>query len=321
MSGTPEVHLRAEPDTDIQPVVQQLAVGLSASGIGVCGSDEGASIARVVIVGGPHDASPTVRVEDDVTHKRLERRLELSGVPVDGRPVAIALYVEELLQVSWAELAMRTRAASLHAPVDAPPEVAREVARALPPLREQPQPAQLTSERRRRTPPGPLRLSIGGSLTRYRGGLSQAGPVVGVGYRLLAWLEASVRFAYRLPARTRARNGRVDTQSIVGGAQLTPRVRLPAGVSLVFPQGLDVIGVTFLARANEDAIAKSASRVAVLINHGAGLSAELSRGFSLCALGRVSWTASPAEASDDGRVVVGIAGVGGEGELSLNAHF
>ncbi len=90
-----------------------------------------------------HAALAEVRVEDrgnqriaiDVfdraTDKRVGRDLELSNVPPNGRALAVAIAIDELLRASWAELALRSErverpGAATHAPPPAPapqPEV------------------------------------------------------------------------------------------------------------------------------------------------------------------------------------------------------
>jgi hypothetical protein len=313
-----DVLLTSEPEAvPLDEVYAQLAAGLSGSGIRVCGTTTGEPLARVTLIGDPRDETPTIRVSDRVTHKQLERSLELAQIPADGRPVAIALYIEELLQVSWAELALKTEAAAQREPISAPQEVKREVAKALPPPKRQ----VIVRPPRAPRPPLGVRLAVGATISRFHGGLTQAGPTLSLGLSVRRWLEASLRLGYRLAPRSYAQSGSVDTQSMVAGAFLTPRVSLGTRLSLLFPQGFDVSSTTFLAHANADAVAGSAVRVAVVILHGAGLEVRLTRSLSLCAIGRLSWTALPAEAAEDGRAVVGISGIGGEGELTLNARF
>lgn len=50
-----------------------------------------------------------VRVRDDVTHKRLARDVDLSATPASGWSLGLAISAVELLEASWAELALEPR--------------------------------------------------------------------------------------------------------------------------------------------------------------------------------------------------------------------
>ena len=117
-------HARAECKADEQPGVElyagaaelapmaaALGAGLLRSGIAVCAGEPAAQRVARVDVSRSRAGSTTWRIVvlDDVTHKSVERSIALGGVPEDSRAIALALYVEELLQASWAELALAQR--------------------------------------------------------------------------------------------------------------------------------------------------------------------------------------------------------------------
>jgi hypothetical protein len=75
-----------------------------------------------------------IEVSDSITDKRIERTIDLSRIPADARPLAVATSTDELLRASWIELAMKDAPPPAMAP---PPEVTAAVASAL----ESPAPA------------------------------------------------------------------------------------------------------------------------------------------------------------------------------------
>jgi hypothetical protein len=84
-----------------------LAAELAHRGIDVCAADatprEPAAIARLSAT----DATVVVELDDRVTHKRVGRDLTLERLPANGRALAIAIAIDELLRASWAELTLR----------------------------------------------------------------------------------------------------------------------------------------------------------------------------------------------------------------------
>jgi hypothetical protein len=295
----------------LEEMGRQLGAGLATSGIRVC-VGESPSEGRVaqVDVDVPPEGEVSVRItlRDDVTTKTLQRSVDLSAIPTDSRAVAVALYVEELLQASWAELALQKRVyLREHAPA-APPEVRREVEGVLPVSRP---PA---AERR-------LRLSLGGAVASSRGGLLQAGPELSAAFRALPWLEAEGRVGYRIGPSTAAPHGTITGESILAGAFVDFVWPLAPAMTLHFPQGADAFRVTFFAHANPGALANSDTRFAVVVSHGVGLRLALGPVLSISAIGRFCWTALPADAADDHHVVTGVSGVGGEGKVEVDALF
>jgi len=116
-----------------EAVRSDLRAGLLPSNIDVCaeGPASPRPLASVVIVEVESGrARYSVDVTDSVTQKRVGRDLVLDKLPVDGRPLALAVAAEELLRASWAELALR----GVHsAQTAAPPEVRAVVEKSSPP--------------------------------------------------------------------------------------------------------------------------------------------------------------------------------------------
>ncbi len=81
--------------------------------------------------GAPEPTSVEVQIDDGLTGKQVSRRIELSRVPADSRPLVVAVGADELLSASWAELNVKHVAAprpARPAPrVVAPPPARRRI--------------------------------------------------------------------------------------------------------------------------------------------------------------------------------------------------
>jgi hypothetical protein len=84
-----------------------LAAELAHRGIDVCAPDattrEPAALASLTA----DEATVIIELDDRITHKRVGRDLPLARVPPNGRALAIAIAIDELLRASWAELTLR----------------------------------------------------------------------------------------------------------------------------------------------------------------------------------------------------------------------
>jgi hypothetical protein len=84
-----------------------LAAELAHRGIDVCApgatARDPAALAKLTA----NDATVIIELDDRVTHKRVGRDLPLARVPPNGRALAIAIAIDELLRASWAELTLR----------------------------------------------------------------------------------------------------------------------------------------------------------------------------------------------------------------------
>jgi hypothetical protein len=311
----PTVFLRSR-DPELERIAVQLAVGLAASGVAVCTGDAPLAkhVATVEIVADPaRESSRQIRVRDQVTSKTLERAVELGAIPPDSRATALALYVEELLQASWAELALDSHGFLREHPPAAPLEVQRELARVLPtaaPAAEGAASARV------------WRISFGAAFATFPGMLTQLGPQLSVGYRALPWLEPALRVGYRASPVVHAPDGTIAVQALLAGAYVDLLFALSRTLSVHFPQGLDVSHVTFLTGANAGSPSvASATRAALVVEHGAGLRFHLADALSITTVARFCWTLLRAQAADDQHVVAGISGVGLAAEISLDGHL
>jgi hypothetical protein len=135
-----------------------LAAELAHRGMDVCPpeatSREPAAIARV---SSAEDGGVVIELDDRVTHKRVGRDLPLARVPLNGRALAIAIAIDELLRASWAELTLRgdePRANDAEAEPPADPDRTRRTVNA----------------RGAYTPPPPVKwLALGGELGYLHG--------------------------------------------------------------------------------------------------------------------------------------------------------
>jgi hypothetical protein len=324
----PVVILQAH-DVAIEAMAQQLAVGLGAAGVAVCGVDQalGRRVASVELAPDPQRLGAVlIRVSDDVTRKTLQRSIELAAIPRDSRATALALYVEELLQASWAELALNGRQYLREHPAAAPPEVQREVDSVLSAPVRSPRIVNAAAQPRENAAAQPRerawRISLGALLLSFPGMLTEYGPNLTVGYRVLPWLEPALRVGYRVSSTLHAPHGTIASEAVLAGAYVDAFFALSRVFSLHFPQGFDVSRITFLPAAHADSTSvASATRTALVVQHGAGLRTHITDALSISAIGSFCWTLLSARAADDQIVVAGIAGVGAAAELTLDGHM
>ena len=96
-----EPALAAEVRTDF-------ATELAHRGLGVCTSAASSSGEPAAVVElEARDSLVIISLDDRVTHKRVARDLSLQAIPANGRALAIAIAIDELLRASWAELTLR----------------------------------------------------------------------------------------------------------------------------------------------------------------------------------------------------------------------
>lgn len=134
------VMLAFAPDIDplfAREVHTDLAAELGPRGLTLCspGSTSRASAATVQ-VRISHSVA-MIELDDHLTHKRVARDLALSTLPQNGRALATAIAIDELLRASWAELTLRRERPTSdeapseppRAPKPAPPPPAAEIGR------------------------------------------------------------------------------------------------------------------------------------------------------------------------------------------------
>jgi hypothetical protein len=205
-------------------IVEQLRAGLARRKIAVCEPSRRprhAPIAQIVFarVGGSH-VRIDVTVSDAVTDKRVSRSVDLAPLPRDAWPLSLALATDEVLQASWAELALRSAPAPKR-PV--PHEVRQSVLASIAPAQ---------------TGEAPRDIAIGAALVldAYTAGQVQ----VGVDARMALWLGramfASATAGMRSGRVVAAEHGQIHTRaasfSLGPGFSLTDR-RAALGIEVM----------------------------------------------------------------------------------------
>jgi hypothetical protein len=184
------------PVPDFAPL---LRVELASRGIDLCASAEAPDagpIATVLVAPRPGPVTLTVEVRDALTRKEVRRDLALSTIPVDVRPLTIALAADELLRASWAELALRT------SPPAAQP-VPRQVIEAV----HEELPASSTAG-------VPVEVGVGFVWEQYARGLAMYGADARLGVWLAPRLELSAQIGLRSAPVTTAPDGTVQPSAL-----------------------------------------------------------------------------------------------------------
>ncbi len=283
-------------------VLADLRAGLAELDIDTCESASGEPIADVVLAA---DRAETVAVaidvRDGVTEKRVGRDVDLSDVPDDGRSLAIAVAAEELLQASWAELALRTAPAPSLPP---PPEVTRAVTRSLP-------------------PPGPARSAVGAraAIETYGGGQTHYGADAFTRVVLGSRIAAEVAFELRGATTAAAEHGDVAGSGVGGNAGLRVGMLDPdRPLRLDATAGLRALRVTFEGRADGAAIESERTAFAVVGALGLSLGWRFDVAFVELALGG-GLPIRSVDATDFGSPATGVSGWELHGAAGLGARL
>jgi hypothetical protein len=291
-------------------VLGDLRAGLDSRGIDACPGDSGPSteppLATVRIVAlDQKSVAVSVEIRDAVTEKRVSRDVDLTRVPADGRPFAVAIAVDELVWASWAELALarknrQTASAARKAP---PPEVVAGVASELPPSAPAPE------------------LGVRFAAEHYLGGQTLLGADAATLLPLGARFSLDFAAGGRAGLRTSAPHGDVLSSAIgvaAGGRYAFVRtaladvglslglraavVRFRGAASLGFEES-ELSGLTLYGRGGAFALLRLAGPV--------GLDAALGAGAPFRSL----------EATDGGKVVTGVSGAEFFGQLGFTVEL
>ena len=158
------------------------------------------------------DTSASIRIEDAVTKKTVEREVDVADLPADGRALPIAIAADELLRASWAEVSLRPEAENAKEPV--PPVVRASVA-----------PPKLPVPIARRT-----ELGVRATVNVYGGGQAHLGGALYARRDLGAWATGEA-FGYAREAMpVTAADGSIHTHAWGGGLSLDLHL-LHAGVA------------------------------------------------------------------------------------------
>lgn len=184
------------------------------------------------------DADATVRIVDAVTKKTVERRVDVAGLPADGRALPIAISADELLRASWAEINL---ASAEKKQSDDVPKVVRES------VGPPPSPSKPAFG-------GPNELGLRFSPAIYGGGQSHLGGALYYSRDLVSWLSAEI-FGYgREGLVAHATDGTIRAHTGGGGLAMTAHVlrtgplrlgpRVGVEVGYVLFEGVPTAGAT-----------------------------------------------------------------------------
>ena len=213
-------------ETQRASVLSDLQHTLAGQGIAACSADAhpaAAALATLSVDLSPEDtakATVDIEVRDAVTRKRVRRDVDLSRVPDDGRPAAIAIEADELLRASWAEIALDT-ARAREAQAAARPQVVGSVQQVLAPARAE-----------------GGGLGARAAVEHYFGGVTLIG-ADGVGrLRLSPRIELEIAGALRIGPSVAAPHGQVS--ALGGGGSLALLVRVAGGRRAALAAGAGV---------------------------------------------------------------------------------
>ncbi len=263
----------------------QLEVGLAGRHIALCFDADG-EVASDVTLSGDAETTLTLNVRDDVTGKQLSRALELRSVPVDARPLTVALAIDELLRASWVEL---TLADAPRPPRPVPPEVVDALGPA----------------------PGHTRWELGAALAAeaFRGGTREAGvDVVGRVFPRGA-LAVTAALGVRRLATVNAVDGDVRGRALDASLGLDVPLR-----SRARRIGIDFVANAWLARVRLSGAPRGGARGADVVATAAVLDAGvrgdvgLSRAFALSLTGTVGLPVHAVEIFDGAHTIAGLSG-------------
>lgn len=285
-----------------------LRAELGPHGIDACAEPQPGApepIATVVLTPSEERVVIDVEVRDAITAKRVSREIDLTQMPADGRPLALALAIDELLQASWAELALPTAPPP---PVPVPPQVRERIDTA---LRLPPRPRARTAT---------LGLAFG--VEHYGGGQSHFGPDVRGALWLLPRFALTLRAGFRSGLAVASADGDVRSSAVLFGAGAAWTLTQPAQRA-----GIDAIGsfdverVSYFAVPKAGASASSGADVALLGSLGARAWLRVGPPWRLAVDVLAIAPLRTARAADAGTVVTAVSGLGISAALAIEGDL
>jgi hypothetical protein len=149
-------------------------------------------------------AGATIRIEDAVTKKTVEREVDVADLPADGRALPIAIAADELLRASWAEVSLRPENENENAKETVPPVVRASVA-----------PPKTTLPFAR-----PTEVGLRATINVYGGGQTHLGGALYARRDLGAWLTGEAFGYAREATSVTAADGSIRAHAWGGGLSL-----------------------------------------------------------------------------------------------------
>jgi hypothetical protein len=242
--GRTAVLLRAN---EIEPrvareVADHLRRSLEQRRIAVCTTDDARATASLDLVAGEGTFTLTLRIDE--RPKTAVREVDVSPIPPDGRPLAVAQAADELLRASWPERFSDAPPAP-RPPLDVPREPAR-------PLPEEPAPAR-----------GRVHVGLGVGAELFSSGHAQAGPELDVTLAPVTWLGIGARGGMRASASRSATYGEHETTALLGSAGVAYRAALARKVGLDLGPRLHVMRFSFATTPSAGFVARDEDALAV----------------------------------------------------------
>jgi hypothetical protein len=225
-------------------------------------------------------------------------------MPPDGRPLALALAIDELLQASWAELALPTAPPP---PLPVPTEVRERVDTAL----RSPTPRARVAT---------LGLAFG--VEHYAGGQSHVGPDARGALWLVPRFALTLRAGFRSGLAVASPDGDVRSNAILVGAGAAWALTPPAqrfGVDLI--GRFDVERVSYFAVPNAGARASSGTDIALLASLGPRVWLRVGAPWRLAIDVVAIAPLRTARAGDAGSVVTAVSGFGASAALAIEGDL
>ncbi|WP_394836645.1 hypothetical protein LVJ94_07030 [Pendulispora rubella] len=299
--GGAEVRMASSVEGSLAALVSsQLRTALRARGIRVCTVPPSSSVATAAVVELSEDGHErfTIVVKDALLAKRVERSIELSSIPPDGRPLALALATDELLRASWAELLL----------VDAqprqsvPPEIHRSVAPSEEPKR--------------------FELGAGFAVDHYTRGHTQLGADVAGAFWVLPRLAIEARAGFRVAPSVDAPRGEIQANAtVLSLGALANVARQGSWIGADIGGRLAIVHVQFTALGDGSAQGRDVSKTAFYLNAGPRGWLAIHRFVRVVAEFNIGAPLHSLEGLDGERRVTGVGGLQLSGGLGLAGAF
>jgi hypothetical protein len=295
-------------------VMAELRTDMAKDGIAICAEVPSALLPPVAVVelsaDEPGAVVISIQVRDKVTAKRVGRDTDVSALPADGRPLALAAAADELLRVTWAELALQ----NARPPATVPPVPVLRAARATVgvPTQSGAAPAQSGA---------PPQVGARFALQRFTAGQTLVGGDGFVRVPILSRLELELAAGARAGLRTEAPHGKIRSHALSASAALLGQLLTRARWQLSAGAGLQVASVTFDADADGEHTASSANAVVVAPYVFAAGSVKL---ISMLRLGAELGVGAPvrgAVATDDSAQATGVSGLMVVGAATIGVNL